>query len=73
MSQETDLQDRLQDIEIKFAFQQETIESLNDAVTAQWAQIDALKKLLSQMQGQLADLEDAQGPADAGNIKPPHY
>lgn len=64
---------RLDDLEIRFAFQQETIETLNDTVTTQWAEIDRLKKLFSQMQGQLADIEDNQGSADPGNIKPPHY
>ncbi|NVJ70181.1 MAG: SlyX family protein [Alphaproteobacteria bacterium] len=73
MTAETEIAERMDDLEIKFAFQQETIESLNTIVTQQWSEIDKLKKLLVRMQGQLADLEDAQGPTDPGNIKPPHY
>lgn len=73
MTAETEIAERMDDLEIKFAFQQETIESLNAIVTKQWSEIDKLKKLLVRMQGQLADLEDAQGPTDPGNIKPPHY
>lgn len=73
MTAETEVAERMDDLEIKFAFQQETIESLNAIVTQQWSEIDKLKKLLVRMQGQLADLEDAQGPTDPGNIKPPHY
>lgn len=68
-----ELNTRLDDLEVKFAFQQETIESLNSTVTDQWGEIDRLKKLLVQLQGQLVELEETQGPADPGNIKPPHY
>jgi len=73
MADDATLTTRLDDLEVKFAFQQETIETLNTAVTDQWAEIDRLKKSLAQLRGQIADLEDAQGPADPGNIKPPHY
>ncbi|MFC4346325.1 SlyX family protein [Kordiimonas lipolytica] len=73
MADEANLGTRLDDLEVKFAFQQETIETLNSTVTDQWAEIDRLKRMLSQLQGQIADLEDTQGPADPGNIKPPHY
>lgn len=73
MTDAANLQKRLDELEVKFAFQQETIESLNGTVTKQWAEIDRLKKLFGQMQDQIMDMEDGQGPADPGNIKPPHY
>ncbi|SDD39900.1 MULTISPECIES: SlyX family protein [Kordiimonas] len=73
MADDAKLTERMDDLEVKFAFQQETIETLNSAVTDQWTEIDRLKKSLAQLQGQIADLEDSQGPADPGNIKPPHY
>lgn len=73
MANDADLEARLEDIEVKYAFQQETIETLNSTVTDQWTEIDRLRRSLAQLQGQIADLEDAQGPTDPGNIKPPHY
>ncbi len=64
---------RLDELEVKFAFQQETIESLNTIVTDQWSVIDRLEKTLSHLQDQVIELEDTAGASDPGNIKPPHY
>jgi len=63
--------ERLQELEIKFAFQQETIEALNAAVTKQWTEIDRLKSLIGLLQNEMAELGEASG--DPGNVKPPHY
>jgi SlyX protein len=73
MSEEQELAARLDELEVKFAFQQETIEALNSTVTDQWTEIDRLKKAMARLQDQVIDLEDTQGSNDPGNIKPPHY
>lgn len=73
MGEANDLAARLDELEVKFAFQQETIESLNSTVTDQWAIIDRLEKVLSRLQDQVIELEDTAGATDPGNIKPPHY
>lgn len=73
MMSETDtIKDRLQEMECKFAFQQETIETLNAEVTKQWQVIDALRNKLEQMTEQILTIEDSV----VDNRKeppPPHY
>lgn len=73
MGDASNLEARLDELEVKFAFQQETIESLNTIVTDQWSVIDRLQKALSRLQDQVIELEDTAGASDPGNIKPPHY
>lgn len=64
--------DRLNDLEIKFSYQQETIDSLNETVTKQWSEIEALKLQIMRLEGRLQEMADLQG--DPGNEPPPpHY
>lgn len=66
------LTNRLDDLEIKFSYQQETIDSLNETVTKQWSEIEALRRQLHRLEGRLQDMADLQ--SDAGNEPPPpHY
>jgi SlyX protein len=66
------LQVRLTEMEIKFAYAQETIESLNGEVTKQWSAIDKLKRQLNMMHDQMENYAaDAGKPQD--EPPPPHY
>ncbi|MCJ8168579.1 SlyX family protein [Atopomonas sediminilitoris] len=70
MSEE--LTQRVAELEMRLAFQDDTIEALNDALTAQQATITKLEHsvaLLAQRQKELA----TQMPADAVDAPPPHY
>ena len=53
------------------AYQDETIEKLNETITAQWKQIDALTRQLAALTERLQEAE-ANAPAPA-NERPPHY
>ena len=65
------LGDRIDAIEIRLAFQDETIETLNKTITAQWQQIDALTRQLAALNERLQEAEsNAPGAADE---PPPHY
>lgn len=65
------LSDRIDALEIRLTFQDETIETLNKTITAQWQHIDALTRQLAKMNERLQAAEaNAPGPA---NEKPPHY
>ena len=66
------LDERIADLEVKFAFQQETIDSLNDTVTKQWAAIDRLSRALDRVQSDVADMEAGQRDPK-GEPPPPHY
>ena len=53
------------------AYQDDTIETLNQTITAQWKQIDALTRQIAQLGERLQEAE-ANAPG-AANERPPHY
>jgi SlyX protein len=65
------LSDRIDALEIRLAFQDETIETLNKTITAQWHQIDALTRQVAALNERLQEAE-ANAPG-ATNEPPPHY
>lgn len=65
------LGERIDTLETRLAYQDDTIETLNQTITAQWKQIDALTRQLAQFSERLQEAEaNAPGPA---NDPPPHY
>jgi len=63
--------ERLNDLEIQFAYQQETIDSLNETVTKQWDVIEKLRLKITRLEGRLTEMSEWQG---AGHEPPPpHY
>jgi SlyX protein len=65
------LSDRIDALEARLMFQDETIETLNQTITAQWQQIDALTRQLAHLSERLQEAE-TQAPG-AANEPPPHY
>jgi SlyX protein len=62
---------RIDALETRLTFQDETIETLNQTVTAQWLKIDALTRQIAGLSKRLEETEaGATGPA---NEPPPHY
>ena len=63
---------RIDALEIRIAHQDETIETLNRTVTAQWTQLDGLKREIAELRERLADAENRSvtGPSSE---TPPHY
>ena len=65
------LSGRVDALEMRLTYQDEAIETLNQTITAQWKQIDALTRQLAEVKARLQDAENnAAGPA---NEPPPHY
>ena len=65
---------RLDALEIRLAYQDETIEDLNRIVTEQWSHIDRLTRHATALVDRLQDLEHARslnGPQQ--EPPPPHY
>jgi SlyX protein len=62
---------RLDALEVRVAFQDETIETLNTTITEQWAKIDALTRQLLALNERMAEAE-TQLPRTP-NEPPPHY
>ena len=67
----SELSDRIDALEARIAYQDDTIETLNATVTAQWKQIDALTRQVAALSDRLQDAE-ARGPGPV-NERPPHY
>lgn len=64
-------EDRIIDIEIKLAHQENMVESLNQTVYEQGRRIDQLEAMVTKLAEHIRTLRDAgQGPL---NEKPPHY
>lgn len=53
------------------AYQDRTIEDLNQAVLDQWRQIDALTRQVARLLGRLQEVEDGAPPPP--DRPPPHY
>ena len=63
--------DRIDALEMRLTYQNETIETLNQAVTAQWKQIDALTRRVAELSDRVREAEAKRpGPVDE---PPPHY
>jgi len=71
MSDANALGERIDALEMRLSFQDETIETLNQTITAQWKQLDALTRQVAELKERLQDAEgNAPGPV---NERPPHY
>lgn len=71
MSELKTLGERIDFLETKVTFLDNTIESLNTTITEQWLKIDALSRQLTSLNERLQEAESrASGPA---NEPPPHY
>ena len=67
-----DLLERVEELETKAAFQEDTIRELNDALVGQQARIDQLENILRRL------LEEVRGLMETGSpvteeAPPPHY
>jgi len=67
----TELAARLEALETRVAFQDQTIDELNLTITAQWRQIDLLTRKLETVEQQLRSGVQIGDPAS--EQPPPHY
>ena len=71
MNDAKSLSDRVDALETRLTFQDETIETLNQTITAQWLKIDALTRQVVALSKRLEQAQ-AQAPG-ATDEPPPHY
>ena len=71
MSDANALNERIDALEMRLTFQDETIETLNQTITEQWKQIDALTRQLAELKERLQDAEN--NVSRPVNERPPHY
>ena len=61
---------RLNDLEIRVAYQDKTISELNDVITGQWKKLDALERQFRRLGEELEAMGSGETPTTQ---KPPHY
>ena len=64
---------RLDELEIRVAHQDQTIEDLNAAITAQWKTIETLERHLAALRDRVAEAELTAGDTPPVERPPPHY
>ena len=65
--------ERLERLETTVAYQDQAIEDLSKTVTAQWAEIAELKRLIGNLGERLRDIADNPVLAEPPEPPPPHY
>lgn len=66
-------EDRLVDIEIKLARQDDLLDELNRTVYQQQKKIDELEALCAALARRIKDMREAAAERGPANEKPPHY
>ncbi|MEW6643778.1 MAG: SlyX family protein [Pseudomonadota bacterium] len=65
--------ERLDSLEIRIAYQDEIIETLNKAVTEQWTRIEALTREIARLTDRVREAENRAATSTAPEPPPPHY
>ena len=68
-----DMDQRLEDLETRLAFQDQELQSLNDVIIRQQQQIDQLVAQVSLLKDKLQDLAPSLVVAQSEETPPPHY
>lgn len=66
-------EDRMVDLEIRIARQEDLIDTLNQLVYRQQKKLDELEALCSALARHMKDMRDAARDGGPANEKPPHY
>ena len=69
----SDLEARIEALEVRVAYQDQVIEDLNQTVIAQWKLIDSLRRQLNELLDRVQEVEDSAGGPSAPEAPPPHY
>ncbi|WP_181714880.1 SlyX family protein [Vibrio tarriae] len=69
----TQLQERIEDLECKLAFQEQTIETLNDALTQQQLLLSKMQDQIKYVVGKVKNMDTSTLADPAHETPPPHY
>ncbi|MEJ2179271.1 MAG: SlyX family protein [Gammaproteobacteria bacterium] len=67
------MEERINELESRLAFQDDTIQKLNDVIVEQQQQIDQLSIQMSELKEQIQSLVPVLVADEAQEIPPPHY
>ena len=71
MTEQNALSERIDALETRLTYQDDAIETLNQTITAQWKQIDALTRQIAELKERLQEAES--NVPGSINERPPHY
>lgn len=70
MSENKDLRERIEALEMRIAYQDQTIEDLNQTITKQWTEFDKLNREIAKLYAQMEEIDNGGGEIVD---RPPHY
>lgn len=70
---DNDMVSRIEALEERITYQDDAIETLNQTITKQWAQIDALTRQLANLADRLREAEAKSAMGPPRDEPPPHY
>lgn len=68
-----ELEEQLQDLQTRYAFQEDLINSLNQTVILQGQQIERLELLIKQLNNSIQELRSNDEQFSPAEQRPPHY
>lgn len=69
----SDLESRIADLEVRLVFQDDTIQTLNEVLTAQQMELEKLRRSLEVLARRQADLAASLPGEATDDAPPPHY
>ena len=67
------MNETIMDLQTRLAFQEDSIDTINQIVVRQQSEIDLLKREIIQLKGIVDDFRDSQGDGVSVTELPPHY
>ena len=67
------MHESIMDIQTRLAFQEDSIDAINQIVVRQQSEIDLLKREIIQLKEIVDDFRDSQGDSGGVTELPPHY
>ncbi len=67
------MNETIMDLQTRLAFQEDSIDTINQIVVRQQSEIDLLKREIIQLKGIVDEFRDTQGDGGSATELPPHY
>ena len=67
------MNETIMDLQTRLAFQEDSIETINEIMVKQQTEIELLKREIIQLKGIVDDFRDSQGDGGSVTELPPHY
>ena len=72
-SEKFEAENRINDLETKIAYQEHTIQELNDVIYQQQLRIDKVEIMCKHLMDRIQTMSESSGGEQPGNERPPHY